>query len=130
MSSNTFTYSQYLAFLTKLWLREGRSRSKQYKGSSIFVLFDFKTIPHIHLPYQIPQFRKKKKNWQIFRVIFYMNRTDSVSSLLTSNNVLNVYQNYNFQVCTTMHKAVNNDLPVSLHDQLTINNEFIPENPD
>ena len=59
-----------------------------------------------------------------------MNRTDSVSSLLTSNNVLNVYQNYNFQVCTTMHKAVNNDLPVSLHDQLTINNEFIPENPD
>ena len=49
---------------------------------------------------------------------------DSVRSILKSHNVLNVFQNYDFQVGQTMHKAVNGDLPNSLGNRLTTGNAF------
>ena len=32
-------------------------------------------------------------------------------NILKDNGILNVYQNYDFKVCLTMHKAVNGQLP-------------------
>ena len=59
-----------------------------------------------------------------FRLIYNLDREDSVRSILKSHNVLNVFQNYDFQIGQTMHKAVNGDLPNSLGNRLTTENAF------
>ena len=53
-----------------------------------------------------------------------MDRDESVRSILRSHNVLNIFQNYDFHVGQIMHKAVNNHLPESLKNILTIENPF------
>ena len=53
-----------------------------------------------------------------------MDRVDSVRSILKSNNVMNVNQNYDFQVGQIMHKAVYNDMPITLQEILTLQNDF------
>lgn len=61
---------------------------------------------------------------KFFRLIFKLDRTDSVRSLLKANNVLNVFQNYNFNINKVMHKAIHDELPIPLKRSLTIDNEF------
>ena len=48
---------------------------------------------------------------KFFRLIYNLDRTDSVRSLLKTNNVLNVFQNYDFNVGKMMQKAKENNLP-------------------
>ena len=62
---------------------------------------------------------------KFFRLIFHLERTCSVRSILKSHNILNVFQNYDFQIGTTMHKAVNDELPESLRKIMTIDNDFL-----
>ena len=57
-----------------------------------------------------------------FRVIFNLDRKDSVRALLKSNGVLNIFQNYDFSIYKHMHKAINGQSPIQ--NNLTINNEF------
>ena len=49
---------------------------------------------------------------------------DSVRLLLKENNVLDVFQNYDYQVGQLMYKAMNGQLPVSLRNRLTMENKF------
>ena len=62
---------------------------------------------------------------KFFRLIFHMNRDESVRSILKSHKVLTIFQNYDFQIGQIMHKAVYNELPISLQNILTIENPFI-----
>ena len=61
-----------------------------------------------------------------FRLLYNLDRTESVRHLSKSHNILNVNirQNYDFRVCSLMHKAVNGVLPTCLSDVLTTSNEF------
>ena len=61
---------------------------------------------------------------KFFRLIFNLDRTDSVRSLLKHHNILNIFQDYDFRLKQLMHKAVNNELPNPLVHSLTISNEF------
>ena len=61
---------------------------------------------------------------KFFRLIFNLDYRDSVRSILKSNNILNIYQNYDFKVCLTMHKAVNGELPIPLKNILSTENNF------
>ena len=61
---------------------------------------------------------------KFFRLIFNLDQRDSVRTILKSNNILNIYQNYNFNVSLMMHKAVNGDLPIPLRNLLTIENSY------
>ena len=54
-----------------------------------------------------------------------MDRDESVRSILKSNKVLTIFQNYDFQVGQPMHKAVYNELTISLQNILSIENPFI-----
>ena len=51
---------------------------------------------------------------KFFRLIFNLNHTDSVRQLLKSHNILDIFQNYDFQVGQIMHKAVHDELPLLL----------------
>ena len=59
-----------------------------------------------------------------FRLIYNLDRMESVRVILKSHNVLNIHQNYNYHVCRLMHKAVNNELPNFLSDKLTTSNDY------
>ena len=59
---------------------------------------------------------------KFFRVIYNLDRKDSVRALLKSNGVLNIFQNYDFSIYKHMHKAINGQSPIQ--NDLTINNEF------
>ena len=61
---------------------------------------------------------------KFFRLIFNVDRDRSVRHLLKSHNILNIFQNYNFQVGKTMKKAIDGNLPLSLRNLLTIENSF------
>ena len=60
---------------------------------------------------------------KFFRLIYNLDRRDSVRTILKSHNVLDVFQNYDFQVGQIMQKAFNGNLPTSLCNYL------IRENP-
>ena len=51
---------------------------------------------------------------KFFRLIYNLDWRDSVRSLLKSNNVLNIFQTYDFNVGKIMYKAIENDLPQPL----------------
>jgi len=57
-----------------------------------------------------------------FRLIFNLNHTDSARQLLKSYNI---FQNYDFQVCQIMHKAVHDKLPLPLGQSLSTGNTFL-----
>ena len=59
-----------------------------------------------------------------FRIIYNLDRTGSVQSILKSHNILNIFQNYDFQVGQMMHKAINGALPESLKKHLTVDNPY------
>ena len=61
---------------------------------------------------------------KFIRLTFNMDRTDSVREILKSQNILNVYQNYDFTIGQLMHKAVNGQLPTVLQNSLVRNNDF------
>ena len=62
---------------------------------------------------------------KFFRLIFNLNHTDSVRQLLKSHNILDIFQNYDFQVGQIMHKAVHDELPLPLGQSLSIGNTFL-----
>ena len=43
---------------------------------------------------------------------------------MKSNNILNVFQTYDFQVGQLMHRALNDELPMTLTNQLTVINDL------
>ena len=51
---------------------------------------------------------------KFFRLIFNLDRQDSVRGLLKSNNILNMRQMYNYTVGKTMHRARHGTLPAPL----------------
>ena len=51
-----------------------------------------------------------------FRVIYNLDRMDSVRSILKSDRVLNIYQLYDFNIAQIMHKARSNELPSPLQN--------------
>jgi hypothetical protein len=61
---------------------------------------------------------------KFFRLMYNLDRDVSVRSILKSHNILDIFQNYDFQTGQIMHKAVYNDLPTVLRNHLTFNNEF------
>ena len=61
---------------------------------------------------------------KFFRMIFYLDNTDSVRHILKSHNILNISQNYDFKVSLMMHKAANNNLPFPVLKCLTTFNPF------
>ena len=61
---------------------------------------------------------------KFIRLIFKLDHTDSVRQILKSQNILNIFQNYDFQLGQTMHKAIHGELPIALGRNLTINNTF------
>ena len=61
---------------------------------------------------------------KFFRAMYYLDRAQRVRWYLKSHNVLNIYQNYDFQVGQIMHKAINGNLPNILRNHLTVENEF------
>ena len=56
---------------------------------------------------------------KFFRMIYHLDRTDSVRSLLKSKNVMNIFQNYDFDLGKMMQKAKENDLPRPLQQLFT-----------
>ena len=62
---------------------------------------------------------------KFFRLTYNLDRAESVQTILKSHNVLNVFQNYDFQVGQLMHKAINGHLPMSLRRYLTTDNAFL-----
>ena len=61
---------------------------------------------------------------KFFRAMYYLDRDQSVRSYLKSHNVLNIFQNYDYQVGQIMHKAINGNLPNVLRNHLTVENDF------
>ena len=61
---------------------------------------------------------------KFFRLIYYMDRDESVRQILKSHSILNVYQNYDFHVSLALHKAITNELPIPLQRVLTTSNPF------
>ena len=61
---------------------------------------------------------------KFIRLTFNIDRTESVRDILRSQNILNVYQKYDFSIGQLIHKAVNGQLPIILQNSLVINNEF------
>ena len=59
-----------------------------------------------------------------FRMTYRLDNTASVRNILKSHGILNVFQNYDYKVCQTMHKAVNGDLPPILSRVITFENNF------
>ena len=55
---------------------------------------------------------------------YRLDNTASVRNILKSHGILNVFQNYDYKVCQTMHKAVNGDLPPILSRVITFENNF------
>lgn len=61
---------------------------------------------------------------KFFRLIYHMDRDESVRQVLKSHNIFNIYQSYDFCVSQTIYKAINNDLPNPLQRVLTTSNPF------
>ena len=61
---------------------------------------------------------------KFFRLIHNMERYESVRNVLKDHQVLNVFQNYDFHVLQIMQKAVNNEVPIPIKNQLTTLNEY------
>ena len=61
---------------------------------------------------------------KFFRLIFNLDHTDSVKQLLKSHNILDIFQNYDFQVGQVMHKAIHGELPLPLEHILSMHNTF------
>ena len=59
-----------------------------------------------------------------FRLLYNMDRDESVRHVLKSHNILNISQSYDFHVLQLMHKAAHNELPFSLNDALIYSNQF------
>ena len=49
---------------------------------------------------------------KFFRLIYNLERYESVRSILENHHVLNVFQNYDFHISQIMYKAINNELPM------------------
>ena len=61
---------------------------------------------------------------KFFRLIYNMERYESVRNVLENHHVLNVFQNYDFHILQIMHKAINNEVPIPIKNQLTTFNEY------
>ena len=61
---------------------------------------------------------------KFFRLIYNMDRDESVRHVLKTHNILNIYQNYDFHVSQLMYKAINHELPITLQKELTTSNPF------
>ena len=61
---------------------------------------------------------------KFFRLIFNLGRNDSVRGLLKSNDILDIYQNYDFDIYKHMHKAVNGESPKPVQKMLGLSNDF------
>ena len=61
---------------------------------------------------------------KFFRMIYFLDHTDSVRHILKCQNILNTFQNYDFQVLLMMHRAVNDKLPLPVLNCLTTFNPF------
>ena len=53
---------------------------------------------------------------KFFRVIYNVDRMDSVRSILKSDSVLNISQLYDFNITQIVHKARSNELPSPLQN--------------
>ena len=61
---------------------------------------------------------------KFFRLTFYLDRTDSVRSILKSNDILNISQTYDYNVCIEMYKAIHKQSPTPIQKMLTTENKF------
>ena len=61
---------------------------------------------------------------KFFRLIFNLGRTDSVRGLLKSNDILDIYQNYDFDIYKHMHKAIYGESPKPVQKMLGPSNDF------
>ena len=57
---------------------------------------------------------------KFFRLIYGLDRTASVRNILRNDNILNVYQTYDFHLAQMMHKARNSSLPNSIQNMFNI----------
>ena len=60
---------------------------------------------------------------KFFRLIYNLDRCESVRDLLKTNNVLNINQMYDYSISKTMHRARQYDLPLPLQNLFEISCE-------
>ena len=60
---------------------------------------------------------------KFFRLIYNLDRCESVRDLLKTNNVLNINQMYDYSISKTMHRAMQYDLPLPLQNLFEISGE-------
>ena len=57
---------------------------------------------------------------KFFRLVYNLDRTTSVRDILKNDNILNVYQTYDFNLAQVMHKARSAQLPCPLQNLFNI----------